>query len=229
VIDAFPPAGRMHVLPGGAAADRSRGGTAHPGDRIHRVNAGRAGHRGGGRTTPQAGPPSPKRGRPCGGTRRRSRRPYPDRVVDRDHTQAISRRNTRRPKAVSRADSAEPGCRRYPTAATHPHRRPTRACYDPGALQTATSRRTLRTSSPPCGCTPATSIPDTDVMCTGPNAAHCPDEQLAWQLYQDHGYRPWVLRPCLSQQRRLRSSPHGQGTSPQSPDRRRLLRLLRRR
>lgn len=35
-------------------------------------------------------------------------------------------------------------------------------------------------------------------MCTGPDAARCPDEPLAWRLYEDHGYRPRSLRPCLT-------------------------------
>jgi hypothetical protein len=35
-------------------------------------------------------------------------------------------------------------------------------------------------------------------MCTGPRASVCPEETLAWQLYDEHGYRPRELRPCLT-------------------------------
>jgi hypothetical protein len=35
-------------------------------------------------------------------------------------------------------------------------------------------------------------------MCTGPAALRCLDEQLVWQLYDDYGYRPRALRPCLT-------------------------------
>jgi hypothetical protein len=35
-------------------------------------------------------------------------------------------------------------------------------------------------------------------MCTGPAATRCPDERLAWELYDEHGYRPRELRPCLT-------------------------------
>jgi hypothetical protein len=37
-------------------------------------------------------------------------------------------------------------------------------------------------------------------MCSGP---HCPGEALAWQLYDEHGYRPRELRPCLTAPRSL--------------------------
>ena len=60
-------------------------------------------------------------------------------------------------------------------------------------------------------------------MCTGPDAARCPAEPLAWELYQDHGYRPRALRPCLTGQ-------HGQPPPDcgAARNRRRLRRLLRR-
>ena len=35
-------------------------------------------------------------------------------------------------------------------------------------------------------------------MCTGPDAARCPNEILAWRLYEEHGYRPRSLRSCLT-------------------------------
>jgi hypothetical protein len=35
-------------------------------------------------------------------------------------------------------------------------------------------------------------------MCTGPSAARCTEERLAWELYHEHGYRPRALRPCLT-------------------------------
>ena len=35
-------------------------------------------------------------------------------------------------------------------------------------------------------------------MCTGTGAPHCPAEPLAWRLYDEHGYRPRELRPCLT-------------------------------
>ena len=35
-------------------------------------------------------------------------------------------------------------------------------------------------------------------MCTGTGAARCVEERLAWELYDEHGYRPHELRPCLS-------------------------------
>jgi hypothetical protein len=37
-------------------------------------------------------------------------------------------------------------------------------------------------------------------MCSGPQ---CPGEALAWQLYDEHGYRPRELRPCLTTPRSL--------------------------
>jgi len=60
-------------------------------------------------------------------------------------------------------------------------------------------------------------------VCTGIGAVRCLDEQLAWQLYDEHGYRPRETRPCLT-------APSGATERTQrmaGPNR--LLRLLRRR
>jgi len=58
-------------------------------------------------------------------------------------------------------------------------------------------------------------------VCTGIGAPHCPDEQLAWQLYDEHGYRPRDLRPCLTAYR-----PAVTDCEPQQSPRYRLVRLL---
>ena len=52
-------------------------------------------------------------------------------------------------------------------------------------------------------------------MCTGPR---CLPESLAWRLYDEHGYRPRELRPCLTAPRPLTE-----------PVRRKARRFLRRR
>jgi hypothetical protein len=38
-------------------------------------------------------------------------------------------------------------------------------------------------------------------MCTGTGASNCPPETLAWQLYEEYGYRPVELRPCMKPSR----------------------------
>ena len=58
-------------------------------------------------------------------------------------------------------------------------------------------------------------------VCTGIGAPHCPDEQLAWQLYDEHGYRPRELRPCLTASRPVVTD-GGRHRSPRN----RLVRLL---
>jgi hypothetical protein len=45
------------------------------------------------------------------------------------------------------------------------------------------------------------------LMCTGSGAPHCPDERLAWQLYEEHGYQPRELRPCLTAPRPVVTEP----------------------
>jgi hypothetical protein len=60
-------------------------------------------------------------------------------------------------------------------------------------------------------------------VCTGIGAPRCLDEQLAWQLYDEHGYRPRETRPCLT-------APSGAAERAQrGVSRHRLLGLLRRR
>jgi hypothetical protein len=60
-------------------------------------------------------------------------------------------------------------------------------------------------------------------VCTGIGAMRCLDEQLAWQLYDEHGYRPRETRPCLT------APSGGSERSQRGTSRYKLLRLLLRR